>query len=153
MLDWPAAFSYTSHMRILALLAAVWGLVGVPALCRAGVLVECCAPTHPADKDRHGCPDECPNGCHDELPDKCPGDTGSSDERDCSSCADICNSVTLPTGKLGGEDVEITLAPVVPTTEALGSSLPSVRYASPDVFNRWPHENLPFPTSDRPLLI
>ena len=140
-------------MRVLALLAAIWGLGGVSVLCRAGVLVECCVPTQHAEETSHGCPDECPNSCPDESPDKCPDDTRSSDERDCSSCADICNSVSLTTGKLGSEDVEITLAPVVPTTEALSCGLPSVRYASPDGFNRRPRENLPFPTSDRPLLL
>ena len=140
-------------MRILALLVAVWGLVGMPALCRAGVLVECCVPTHHADEDPDGCPDECPNGCPDEFPGKCPDDTDSPDERDCSSCADICNSISLPTGRPGCEDAEITLVPVVPTTEAPASGLLSVPYASPDVLSRWPHENLPFPISDRPLLI
>ncbi len=115
--------------------------------------MECCVPTHHAEETSQGCPDECPNSCPDESPDKCPDDTRSSDERDCSSCADICNSVSLTTGKLGSEHVEITLAPVVPTTEALAGGLPSVRYASPDAFNQRPRENLPFPTSDRPLLL
>ena len=109
--------------------------------------------THHSEEESRGCPDECPSSCPDESPDKCPDDTRSSDERDCSSCADICNSVFLTTSKLGSEDVEITLAPVVPTTEALAGGLPSVRCASPDGFNRRPHENLPFPTSDRPLLL
>ncbi len=140
-------------MRILVLLVAVWGLVGMPAFCRAGVLVECCVLMHRAEEESHGCPDECPNDCPGELPNKCPGDTGSSDERGCSSCADICRSVFLPTGKPGCGDAETTLAPVVPTTEALTSELPLLRYASRDVFYQWPHENLPFPTSDRPLLI
>ena len=140
-------------MRILALLATIWGLVGMPALCRAGVLVDCCVLTHHAGEESRGCPDECPSGCPDESPDKCPDDTESSDERDCSSCADICNSVCLPTGKQGSADMEITLAPVVATTGALAGGLPSVRYASPDAFTQRPRENLPFPTSDRPLLL
>ena len=125
----------------------------MPALCRAGVLVECCVPTHHAKEESHGCPDECPDGCPDGFPDECPDGTGSSDERGCSSCADVCNSVFLPTDKLGGGDVEITLAPAVHMTDAFTGELPSLHYASRDIFYQWPHENLPFPTSDRPLLI
>ncbi len=140
-------------MRILGLLAAVWGLVGTPALCRAGVLGECCVPTHHAEEESHGCPDECPNGCPDEFPDKCPDDTGSSDDRDCSSCADICNSVSLTAGKADSENVELTLVPLVPMTAALASGLATVRYAWPDAFNGRLGENLPFPVSDRPLLL
>lgn len=125
----------------------------MPALCRGGVLVECCVPTQRAEETSNGCPDEYPNSCPDESPDKCPDETRSSEERDCSSCADICNSVSLTTGKLGSEDVEIILAPVVPTTEALAGGRPLVRDASADAFNGRPRETLPFPTSDRPLLL
>ncbi len=125
----------------------------MPALCRAGLLVECCLRTQRAEQESPGCPDECPNGCPDESPDKCPDDAESSGERDCSSCAEVCASVSLPLGKPASEAVKITLAPVVAATEVLAGGLPSVRYASPDVFNRWAHHNLPFPKSDRPLLI
>ncbi len=151
--DRPEASSYTILMRSLACAIAVWGLVGMPALCRAGVLADCCEPTHHAEDTSHGCPDECPNNCPDESPDKCPDDTRSSDGRDCSSCADICNSVCLTTGKLGSEGIEITFAPVVPTAEALAGGLPSIPHVAPDVVDRWPRENLPFPISDRPLLL
>ncbi|MHC4697755.1 MAG: hypothetical protein ACYTFA_13555 [Planctomycetota bacterium] len=125
----------------------------MPALCRAGVLVQCCAPTHRAEKESRGCPDGCPNGCPDQLPDKGPGDTDPSDKGDCSSCADVCNLVSLDPQKTAGKDFENTVAPVVPTTEARTSGLPSAPYAFPGFFNRWPYENLPFPASDRPLLI
>ena len=136
-------------MRILALLTAVWGLVGMPALCRAGVLLDCCAPTHEAEETSQDCPDECPKSCPDEYPD----DTKSCDERDCSSCADICNSVFLTSGKMGSEDAEITCVPAIPTPATLADGLPSARSASHDAFNRWPRKNLPFPISDRPLLL
>jgi hypothetical protein len=140
-------------MRILALLVAVWVLVAMPALCRGGVLVACCAPTHDAEETSQGCPDGCPNSCPDESADECPDDTRSSDERDCSSCADICHSVSLTPGKPGSKAVEITFVPAVPATEALAGGLLSVRYAWPDAFDRRPRENLPFPASDRPLLL
>ncbi len=125
----------------------------MPTLCRAGVLVECCAPTHHAEETSQSCPDGCPSRCPDESPDKCPDDTESSDERDCATCAGICNSVCLSTGKQGSEDMEITSAPVLLTAKALAGGLPSVRYASRDAPNRRPRENLPFATSDRPLLL
>ena len=136
-------------MKIVTLLAAIWALVGAPSLCRAGVLVECCLPAHHADEESHGCPDDCPNGCPDESPDETPADTGTSNERDCSSCADVCKSMSLAPEKMAGEDFESTPAPVVAATDGCPSSVD----ASPGECKRWLRERLPFPTSDRPLLI
>lgn len=140
-------------MRIVTLLAAIWALVGAPSLCRAGVLVECCLPAHHADEESRGCPDDCPNGCPDESPEETPADTGTSNERDCSSCADVCKSMFLAPEKMAGEDLENAPAPVVATTAALTDGFPSTPDASPDECKRWPREKLPYPTSDRPLLI
>lgn len=140
-------------------IAAVWGLVGMPTLCRGGILVECCVPPQCAEEGSCGFSDASSTSCPHESSDRCPGDTESSDERDCSSCrecsfcADICNSASLTTGKLGVENLKITIAPVVLTTESLAGGPPSIHHASPVDSHRHLHENLPFPPSDRPLLI
>ena len=140
-------------MRILTLLVAIWGLVGLPSLCRAGVLVECCVPAHHTEKESPRCPDGCPNKCPNESPDKGPDSTGSSGERDCSSCVGVCNWMSLAPQKLAAEDFETTSTPVVATTLALTGGFPSGPSGSPDVFKPRPRGNLPFPTSDLPLLI
>jgi hypothetical protein len=141
------------EMRILTLLAAVWGLVGMPALCRAGVLVDCCAPTHHPEEAAPGCPEACPKGCPGESPDQDADGTGSSDQRDCSSCADICKSVSWAPKKTAGVDFANTVTPVVATTATLATGPPSAPYISLGVSHGWPYQDLPFPISDRPLLL
>ncbi|MCH8243335.1 MAG: hypothetical protein IH897_12110 [Planctomycetes bacterium] len=136
-------------MRIVTLLGAIWALVGAPSLCRAGVLVECCLPAHRADEESHGCP----NGCPDKSPEKTPADTDTSNERDCSTCADVCKSMSLAPEKMAGQDLANSAGPVVATTAALTDGRPSSLDVWPDECKRWPREKLPYPTSDRPLLI
>lgn len=140
-------------MRFVTLLGAIWALVGAPSLCQAGVLVECCVPAHHADEESHGCPDDCPNKCPDRSPEQTPVDTDTSNERDCSTCADVCKSMSLAPVKIAGEDLANTSGPVVATTAALTDGCPSSLDASLDESKRQPRQKLPFPTSDLPLLI
>ncbi|MCH8147785.1 MAG: hypothetical protein IH987_07300 [Planctomycetes bacterium] len=140
-------------MRIVTVLVATWSLVGAPLLCTVGVLVECCRPAHRADEESNGCPDDCPHRCPDESPEDTPGDTDTSNERDCSSCADVCSSMSLPPEKMAGGELQNTPAPAVATTAALADVLPSSLDALPGECKRMPRQKLPYPTSDRPLLI
>ncbi len=140
-------------MRIMAILVAIWGLVAMPSLCRAGVLVACCAPTDCPEETSPGCPGGCPNSCPGESTDEDPDDTPSSGERDCSSCADVCNLVSLAIGKAGSKVVASAFAAVVPVTAALADGFPSARPTWLHALHWRPRENLPFPKSVRPLLL
>ena len=140
-------------MRTLALLPVVWSFVGVPTLCRAGFLVECCAPAAPLHTESHGNPDECPDKCPGHEPHECPDGTESPEPRDCGSCAEACNAVSPHQKTVANEELTSTPATTVATPRAYASRDASPSHALPDIFDGWPRKYLPYPVSDRPLLI
>jgi len=142
-----------SERRILLMTRAtvkllmMWLLVGPPALCRAGVLVECC--DHESEETAASATVESPccgdadTGCGSEepAPDPMP--------RRCGSCADMCAAVVKPSGDSNSTTFAVLLvlpvnvvskAPLAPDTGQHFS--PSCQRPSP-----------PYPPSDLPLLI
>jgi hypothetical protein len=85
-------------MSQFALIAAVWSLVGAPALCRSGVMTACCS-QEPVQVSTptvaHGCCEEC-----DETPSEAPVGANPT-QRECGSCADVCHGSAKP-GQLRG---------------------------------------------------
>lgn len=115
--------------------------------------MECCLSANHAGEESDGCPGGCPNGCPDKSPEETPADTDTSNERDCSTCADVCKSMSLAPEKMAGEDLANSAGPVVATTTALADRCPSSLDALLNESQRQPRQNQPFPTSDLPLLI
>ena len=137
-------------MRILALVAVVWSFVGMPMLCRAGVLVECCDSGVPARGKSHDTPVQRPCKCPNE---KCPENTGPSEPRDCDSCTESCNGVSPHSKHTDDDDLAITLVAAPAATQALADERLPHRYRSHDASAEQLLEHLPYPVSDRPLLI
>ena len=104
-------------MRILALVAVVWSFVGMPTLCRAGILVECCTPGIPTHEKSQGAPDKCPNQCPDDDGEKCPGDTEPSEPRDCDSCTESCNVVSPHTKQTDADDFAVMRVAAIAVTD------------------------------------
>ena len=125
----------------------MWLLVGPPALCRAGVLIECCdheplrdlrivATTEPPC-----CDNENPTSSED-LPDS------ESGSRTCGACAGVCATVAKPSDGLDVTtlaDVALPIPGVIAPTRA--------HHASQILAGSPLSPYLPFPPSDLPLLI
>jgi hypothetical protein len=140
-------------MRTLPLVAVVWSFVAMPALCRAGVLVECCASEVPVREKSHDAPDECPGKCPDDNREKCPDSTGSSGPRDCDSCAEACNAVSPHSRQISDDDIAFMSVTVIAVTPIPGDAYLLHQHRSPDPSTVQLREHLPIPVSDRPLLI
>ena len=140
-------------MRILALVAVVWSLVGMPMLCRAGILVECCTLGIPGHEKSHGAPDKCPNKCPDDDGEKCPGDTGPSEPRDCDSCTETCNVVSLHSKQTGSDDFAEMLVSVIAMTQVPFDAFLSHQHRLRNRNMMQIRGHLPIRASDRPLLI
>ncbi len=140
-------------MRIIALIAVAWSLVGMPMLCRAGILVECCASGVPAREKPHDAPDECPNKCPDDNCEKWPDDTGPSEPRDCNSCSEACNVVSPHSKQTSDNDIAIMFVAAIAVTQVPGDKYLWHQHCSRDANAEQLKENIPFPVSDRPLLI
>ncbi len=125
----------------------------MPTLCRAGILVECCASGVPADEKSHDAPDECPNHCPGDNREKCPDDTESSEPRDCDSCADACNVISPHSRQTSDDDVAVMLVAVISVAQVPGEAYLPHQHRSRDLSTVQLREHLPFPVSDRPLLI
>lgn len=120
----------------------------MPALCQAGVLVECCASEVEENKKSDAAPNECPNKCPNENRERCPDDTGSSGPRDCDTCADACNVISRHVTQVNDDDVA-----VMSLTQVLGDLYSLHQHRSRDLSTLQPSEHVPIPASDRPLLI
>lgn len=129
-------------MRILALIAVVWSFVGMPMLCQAGVLVECCAPAAPLDAESAECPDPCPN--HD-----CPDDTKTPEQCECSTCLEACNVLSPHLKQVGDHEVAAMFVAVTTSTEVYLPPQQAPRQLSTEQLS----EHIPIPVSDQPLLI
>lgn len=112
--------------RSFMLITAVWGLWAMPVLCASGMLDECC---------EHRCADE------------------EHDECECSECVGLCNArVTKPNADPSTSEVESVFQ------ATLSSGTHSIELVTtPNYYARaWLHPpriTLPFPPSDRPLLL
>lgn len=114
-------------MRILLLLTAVWGLWASPVLCESGLLKACCEQSSSED---------CETDC------------------ECDGCVELCNArVTKPSS--GSELPDLSAAHLVATLPPFASAYADGQWsgfldrAATGLWNT----NLPFPVSDRPLLV
>ena len=140
-------------MRILALVAVVWSLVGMPTLCRAGILVECCTLGIPGHEKSHDAPDKCPNQCPDDGGEKCPGDTGPSEPRDCDSCTESCNVVSPHSKQTDADDFAVMQVAAIAVAHVPCDAFLLHQHRSRNLNTIRLGEHLPIPASDRPLLI
>ena len=112
--------------RSFMLITAVWGLWAMPVLCASGMLDECC---------EHRCSEE------------------EHDDCDCSECVGLCNArVTKPDTDSGASGVNIVLHATRATSRdsiglVISSNYDAMAWLHP------PRITLPFPPSDRPLLL
>ena len=133
--------------RFILIITVVWSLVGAPMLCRAGVLVRCCAeaPNEQAPADRAGCE----RGCCSSPSDKAPA--RDSGQRECDSCATLCDAVAKPIDDdpLAGPSQLAADTVCLGFVAAVTTSLPQAPapYRPPDILR------VRFPFSDIPLLI
>lgn len=123
----------------------------MPTLCRAGVLVECCALGIPAHEGSRDAPAEYPSGCPCDG-DGCSNNTESPEPRDCDSCAESCNVVSTHS-KQSDDDFAVLLVVGVVSMQAPNDALPQHEIRTRDLSTARLREHLPIPISDRPLLI
>ena len=84
---------------------------------------------------------------------KWPEDTGASEPRDGDSCTESCNVVSPHSKHTDDDDLAITLVAAPAATQALADERLPHRYRSHDASAEQLLEHLPYPVSDRPLLI
>lgn len=127
----------------------------MPVLCRAGVLVECCASEvgARADTKSHDAPDQCPDNCPCDTREKTPDDTESSEPRGCDSCADACNAVSPHSRQTNDDDVAVMFVAAISVTQVPHDAYLSHQHPSRNLSTEQLRQHLPFPVSDRPLLI
>ena len=140
-------------MQTLSLVVVVWSLVGMQTLCRAGILVACCASGVSAHEKSHDAPDECPHKCREGNRETCSDDTKSSGPRDCDSCGDACNAVSPHSKQTSDDDVAVMFVAVIAVTQLPGDVYLPHQYRSRNLSTLQLREHLPIPVSDRPLLI
>ena len=125
----------------------------MPTLCRAGILVECCASGVPGHEKSHDAPPDCPNQCPDDNREKCPDDTGPSGPRDCDFCAEACDVVSPQKKRTSDDSVAVMFVAVIAVTQVPGDAYLPHQHRSRNLNTIQLGEHLPFPVSDRPLLI
>ena len=132
--------------RVLVNLSMVWFLAGPPALCRGGMLVQCCE-HEPAESSavasRSSCCDKDHSGGTERQP------TSPQAPRKCGNCVTVCFGVTKPSD----DSIDPILVgwAFLPLFVGQDSTPPrcTIRNFERPMF---PHK-LPFPPSDVPLLI
>ncbi|RJP38446.1 MAG: hypothetical protein C4547_04520 [Phycisphaerales bacterium] len=148
--------------QILTIGFALWALVVVPSLCRAGLLTACChdgdSPGTAAAAGSNGC---CGSTARGQSPDEdgaparpaeapCPWQP-PSEQRECDTCVIVCGAVAKPAESSGAaEHAVVQHCPLAFTSVAVGTAAPC-SCIEPTV----PPESggLPFPISDRPLRV
>ena len=136
-------------LRFLLILTVTWSLVAAPALCRAGILDECCEhqPAPPLSGEKATCGGAgC--GCTDESPRPQPQ---QPEERQCSWCAGVCRTQIKPSDE-GGNTLQFqhALPVAVDTPSDMGLLGRASRCFAGGAAER---HRIPFPPSDVPLLI
>ena len=125
----------------------------MPTLCRAGILVECCALGIPGHEKSHDAPDKCPGDCPCDTREVDHDDTESSHPRDCDACTESCNVVSPHSKQTDGDDCPVIWAAAIVVAQLpCDAFLPHqhhLRKLNTVQFS----EHLPYPDSDRPLLI
>ena len=127
-------------MRIVLLITAVWGLSVMPVLCESGVSTKCCGQSAPASQA---------SDCHEE---DCP--TQRDSDCDCPGCVELCNAqVTKPSSSTEAPEFWASgPAAMLPPVSDQYDSGRSLMMSAPSI--TWQLRfNLPYPASDRPLLI
>ena len=137
-------------MRILALVAVTWSFVGVPTLCRAGILVECCDSGIPGHDTSNDAPGKCPSN---DPRDKCSDGTESSRPRDCDSCAESCHVVSPHTKQTDRDHFAVMFVPLIAVTQPLCDAFVLDQHRPRRLNSVQFGENVPVAPSDRPLLI
>jgi len=129
-------------------LLMVWLLVGPSALCRAGVLVECCDHESAETADSFATVESscCKDGnagidSGQPAPDPAP--------RKCGACASVCTSAAKPSDDSNSTALMVLL--VLPAHVVSEAQI--VLKTSRHVFRSCRQPNLPYPHSDLPLLI
>jgi hypothetical protein len=115
-------------MRLLATLIVSWGLIGVPALCQGGILVECCE-------------------------DACPDEGESSRPCECSACIAMCNAVVSHKDQVSNPSLERNVAQVDIAPNPISAWREPAQQGWPTRYTRQQRKNLPYPIPDRPLLV
>lgn len=115
-------------IRMLVILTAVWGFVTLPALCPAGILSDCC------EDARSESPDQ---GC------------------DCDTCAEVCGTLCVGPGARACDQLQSVFPHAQPADLHLpvDAEFPPLSVAGLATSHSDHDPNLPFPISDRPLLI
>jgi len=134
--------------RLSVKLVMMWLLLGPPALCRAGVLVQCChldsiQTLDPGEPVASPCcvDEDTDSGVSDPAPDPMP--------RRCGTCAGVCASVAKPSD----DSNSTTLAAFLVLPASVVTVTPITRVTSRDMSRSSWLTSLPFPPSDLPLLI
>ncbi len=125
----------------------------MPTLCRAGILVECCASGVPGHEKSPDAPDECPNKCPCDTRKETPDDTESPEPRDCDSCTESCNVVSLHSKQTDSDDFAEMLVSVIAVTQMPCDLFLPHQHCSRDLNTTQLGEHLPIPACDRPFLI
>jgi hypothetical protein len=115
-------------LRLVATLIVSWGLIGVPALCQGGILVDCCE-------------------------DACPDEGESSQPCECSECIALCNvavshndQVSDPNLERDVVNVDIDATPASAWHEPAPQGWPTCQPCQQRM-------NIPYPIPVRPLLV
>lgn len=125
----------------------------MPALCQAGVLVECCTPSAPVQANVAGQEGPCAEGCAGDGCDREADETNSPDRCECEACLEACNVVAPKPEDKGNVNVALMPVAAIEVVQVRGYAELSRQYYSFGVGAEVLDANLPYPISDRPLLI
>ncbi len=125
----------------------------MPTLCRAGILVECCASGIPERLESHDGPDKCPGDCPCDTREEAPDHTKSTHPRDCDSCAESCNVVSMHSKPTHGDGFAVMLFTGLAVAQVPCSAFLPHQHRSHNLKTMQLVEHIPMSVSDRPLRI
>ena len=125
----------------------------MPTFCRAGILVECCAPGVGWYGKSQDAPDESPNNCPDDNREKRPEDTRPPEPRDCDSCAQACDVVSQHSKQTDADDFAVMLVAAIAVAHFPCDAFLPHQHGLRNLNTIQPGENLAIVASERPLLI
>jgi hypothetical protein len=115
-------------MRLLPALIVSWGLIGVPALCQGGVLVECCE-------------------------DACPDEGESSQPCECSACIALCNAAVSHKDQVSKSSLERNVVQVDIAPSFISAWREPAQQGWPTCYAFRQRMNIPYPIPVRPRLV
>jgi len=140
----------TCRMRIMVSnsgkLLMAWLLVGPPALCRAELLVQCCAHDPAESSPTAAIPSCCDEDHHGESERESPTPRAP---RECGDCAGVCNGVAKPSD----DSTDAYLVDWAVLSDDAGEESPPPQRTGHDFARLRLLRMAPFPPSDVPLLI